>query len=271
MIFFTADNHFGHISIIDFCNRPFSSEEEMDEEMIARWNARVTGSDTVFILGDLLFRSKDPEAILKRLKGKKRLIVGNHDGTWIKKVDISKYFLSVDSYLETSDGQHKLTLCHYPLLSWNRQHRSYMIHGHIHNDTSLDYWPQVVVRENLLNAGCDLHDYAPVTFDELLRNNQLFKQKEQIQRQLAGVINLSSQAYQEYSSLVCQVESGDLVDETSIERLLDSLMDFCPDARFLDLYKRTCRHIIKRYPLLVQEHIQIYRKLYGDEDGTGDD
>ena len=77
MIYFTADTHFGHCNVIRFCDRPFASAEEMDEAMIQNWNDRVTGNDTVYILGDMFFRSTNAEEILKRLKGKKRLIFGN--------------------------------------------------------------------------------------------------------------------------------------------------------------------------------------------------
>ena len=51
MIYFTADTHFGHYNVIRFCDRPFASAEEMDEAMIQNWNDRVTGNDTVYILG----------------------------------------------------------------------------------------------------------------------------------------------------------------------------------------------------------------------------
>jgi calcineurin-like phosphoesterase family protein len=30
MLWFTADSHFGHTSILDYCQRPFGSVEEMD-------------------------------------------------------------------------------------------------------------------------------------------------------------------------------------------------------------------------------------------------
>ena len=143
MIYFTADTHFGHANIVKMCQRPYPDVDAMNEAMIAAWNERVQGNDTVYIVGDMFFRSADPECILKRLKGRKRLIVGNHDGSWMGKVDLSRYFLSVDNFLEISDGVHGLTLCHYPMLTWKHAKRSYMIHGHIHADTSADFWPLI--------------------------------------------------------------------------------------------------------------------------------
>ena len=77
MIYFTADTHFGHANAVWMCERPYPDVEVMNEAMIAAWNERVHGNDTVYIVGDMFFRCADPESILKRLKGKKRLIVGN--------------------------------------------------------------------------------------------------------------------------------------------------------------------------------------------------
>ena len=129
MIYYTADTHFGHANVVKMCERPYPDVEAMNEAMIAAWNERVHGNDTIYIIGDMFFRCADPESILKQLKGKKRLIVGNHDGSWMGKVDLSRYFLSVDNFLEISDGAHGLTLCHYPMLTWKHAKRTYMIHG----------------------------------------------------------------------------------------------------------------------------------------------
>lgn len=175
MIYFTADTHFGHASIVKRCGRPFEDAEAMNEALITAWNDRVTGNDTVYIVGDMFFRCKDAESILKRLRGKKRLIVGNHDDSWMGKVDLGRYFLSIDYLLEISDGKHALTLCHYPLLTWRREKKSYMIHGHIHASTEADFWPLIRIRSNVLNAGVDINGFEPVPFDELLENNLRFK------------------------------------------------------------------------------------------------
>ena len=51
MFFFTADTHFGHANVIWMCERPYASIDEMNESMISAWNERVTGNDTVFVVG----------------------------------------------------------------------------------------------------------------------------------------------------------------------------------------------------------------------------
>ena len=91
-----------------------------------------------------------------------------------------KYYDWVDkdelfNYLETTDGVHGMTICHYPLLTWKNAGRTYMVHGHIHADTNSDYWPLIQRRERVLNAGVDVNDYRPVTFEEMVENNRKFK------------------------------------------------------------------------------------------------
>jgi len=73
---------FGHEKIIEYCNRPFDSVHQMDEEMIARWNAVVKPEDTVYHLGDFAFFRGGPDVlkdITRRLNGRKILVSGNHD------------------------------------------------------------------------------------------------------------------------------------------------------------------------------------------------
>jgi len=178
MIFFTADHHFGHANVIRHCNRPFQSVAEMDEVLIENWNAAVGQHDTVHILGDLFFRNKVPAGeYLQRLNGRKHLIIGNHDKDWMKRIDLSLYFESVERMVVFADGAHRITLCHYPMMSWSGMAKgSFMIHGHIHNSTGADYFPLIRNMPNLLNAGVDINDFKPVPFSTLFENNRRFKE-----------------------------------------------------------------------------------------------
>lgn len=181
MIYFTADTHFGHANIIKFCDRPFADVDEMDRILVQNWNSRVRSNDTIYILGDMFFHCERGrvEDILRKLKGRKRLVVGNHDGSWMSKVDADKYFERIGLMMEETDGQHVFTLCHYPMTSWRREKKTYMIHGHIHNDTSLDFWPYLASRDHILNAGADINGFVPVTLEELISNNIAFKERRQ--------------------------------------------------------------------------------------------
>ena len=138
MMFFTADNHYDHANSIRLCNRPYESVEHMNEDMIEKWNNKLTNNDDIIIAGDMFFRSQDPEAILRRLKGKKHLIIGNHDKTWMSKTDLSVHFKSVEYMTVVNTGKGKATLCHFPMLEFEGK---YLIHGHIHNKAKkLEYW-----------------------------------------------------------------------------------------------------------------------------------
>jgi len=180
MILYTADLHLGHANIIRHCDRPFADVSEMDACLVAAWNKRVNANDTVYIVGDFIFRNaRPPEEYLEKLKGKKHLIIGNHDKDWLKKFDAQKYFESVGHYAEISNGKSRIVLCHYPMMSWNKMnHGAFMVHGHIHNGRNGEYFPLLQSLPNILNAGVDINGFQPVNFDELLINNERFKQNK---------------------------------------------------------------------------------------------
>ena len=76
-VFFTADLHFGHENVIQFDNRPFETVEEMDAELIRRWNAKVGKGDLVFVLGDMIWktRNSNAETLIHSLNGQIILII----------------------------------------------------------------------------------------------------------------------------------------------------------------------------------------------------
>lgn len=184
MNLYISDTHFGHKNVIRFDHRPFSCVEEMDEVMIKLWNRRVQPDDDVWFLGDLCHRSgRTPDAYLKRLNGKKHLIIGNHD-TWAygdngKK--IRDYFESIDQIARVNDtykGENiTAVLCHYPILEWwHKHHGVWHIYGHIHTDTGETY--QIISQfDHALNAGAAINNYTPASLRELVENNRAFQEK----------------------------------------------------------------------------------------------
>ena len=90
--FFIADTHFGHQKILKFSRSQFKTIEEHDETIIDNWNNVVRDVDTVWVLGDFCFGKKNIE-IAGRLKGVKRLVMGNHD--IFNASDYLKYFMRV--------------------------------------------------------------------------------------------------------------------------------------------------------------------------------
>ena len=94
----------------------------MDRALIENWNRRVHKLDTVYILGDAVWRKDMVAHYMSKLKGKKILIRGNHD-TWAKNPQLhpEQYscFEEVLPMLEFKLNGHPITLCHYPMLEWN--------------------------------------------------------------------------------------------------------------------------------------------------------
>lgn len=94
---------------------------------------------------------------------------------------------------------------------------------------------------------------------------------DEVVKRIKGLYDL---AYTQYSHAVDEVISGRLTDEKQIEHILDGIIDFGDDLRFLELSKRLCRHIYYENPQLVGSFVHMFRALFEekeDEDGIGDD
>jgi calcineurin-like phosphoesterase family protein len=153
-IFFTGCTHFGHANIIKLCNRPFSSVEDMDEQLTERWNNTVGNYDLVYHHGDFAFKGRqDNVEILKRLNGKITLIQGNHDPViWGQHI------------LEYKTSKRTVVMCHYPIEEWNGYFRG-AIHTHCHT-----HKPDLVSAPRRFNVGVDSCNYTPVSLDEIMEH-----------------------------------------------------------------------------------------------------
>lgn len=109
MNYYIADTHFGHKNVIEFDKRSFENIAEMDRALITNWNSRVTDNDDVYIIGDFVYRSdKAVSWYCKQLRGRKHLILGNHD----KLTDEDKeYFVSIEKMMHITDGKNQICAC----------------------------------------------------------------------------------------------------------------------------------------------------------------
>lgn len=174
-LFFTADTHFYHKNIIRYEHRPYASVPEMNEALIANWNKVVGPKDRVIHMGDFLFGGeKAAREILKRLNGRKSLIIGNHDDArLLQKIGDCFEWVKPYAYLKTNYGH--FVLLHYPMLSWEgKSHGSIHLYGHVHSKE-----PQNIQKGDLMyNVGCDVNGYAPVSVFTIL--DRLGKNKQRI-------------------------------------------------------------------------------------------
>lgn len=168
-IFFTSDTHFFHANILNFEHRPFKDVNDMNTQMIKLWNDKVTNSDLVYILGDFSFGTvEETNDILKKLKGRKILVLGNHDH-FVKnhKFDQSA-FLEICNYKEIEYSGKRIVMCHYPFAS--NDTKKFQLYGHIHSNTKdhIHHCP-FNLPDNSYNVGADVNQYTPISIQEILR------------------------------------------------------------------------------------------------------
>ena len=131
-VFLVSDTHFGHAGVCRFMRddgvtklRPWDNPEEMDEEMVKRWNETVKPTDKVYHLGDVVINRKALKT-LARLNGDKVLIRGNHD--IFRDDEYRMYFRELRAY-HVMNG---MILSHIPIHTESLGRFGVNIHGHLH-------------------------------------------------------------------------------------------------------------------------------------------
>lgn len=155
-VFATADTHLCHARVIEFEreHRPFTTIDEHDRELVARWNATVRPKDTVWHLGDVYLGGKDKHPILGALNGVKKLVLGNHDAYPLE--IYQRYFSRIYG---AAEYRHCL-LTHVPINPNQFPRYARNIHGHMHSKRLDD--PRYVC------VSVEHWDLRPVLFDKIL-------------------------------------------------------------------------------------------------------
>ena len=132
----------------------------MNEKIIENWNKTVRDEDIVYHLGDVYFAKTRTSNFNHRLKGRKRLILGNHDEG--KDPILTGMFQKI--LVWRMFPEFKLLLTHVPVHPQAMDDHATRkfeknIHGHVHLNSLPD--PRYV------NVSCEQINYTPVNIEEL--------------------------------------------------------------------------------------------------------
>ena len=168
-VFLVSDTHFGHAGVCRFlCDdgmtkiRPWTDPEEMDEEMVKRWNETVKPNDKVYHLGDVVINRK-ALSIMHRLNGDKVLIKGNHD--IFKLEDYTRHFRDIRGY----HVMNNMILSHVPVHPESQGRFRANIHGHLHQRRVLK---GDSIDPFYFNVSVEQIDFRPILFEEVLKRIQ---------------------------------------------------------------------------------------------------
>ena len=181
MIFLTSDLHLGHDKDFVVQARGFETVEEMNAEIIRRWNERVYPDDDVYVLGDLTLGDvEEGIRLIAKLNGYLHIMRGNHDTD--KKVErylelpnvVSVQYADVLKY-----GKAVFWMGHYPTITANYDDDKpwakhiVCLFGHTHQE-------QPFYNDNpyMYNVGMDAHNCIHITIDEIVAD--IRKKKEEL-------------------------------------------------------------------------------------------
>ena len=173
MIYITSDLHLNHDKPFIYAARGYSSIEEMNKDLIFKFNNTVTDDDEVYILGDLCLGGADSLIdnfkMLSQLNGKIHIILGNHDTD--NRVKIYQELGWTVSYAELIRwGSYYFFLSHFPCITSNLEKESLKqctlnLYGHTHQKTN--FFNDMPF---MYHVGVDSHKNYPVSLDEIVND-----------------------------------------------------------------------------------------------------
>ena len=172
-VFLVSDTHFGHAGVCRFtCDdgvtkiRPWTDPDEMDEELVKRWNETVRPNDKVYHLGDVVINRRCLKT-LNRLNGDKVLIKGNHD--IFKLEDYTPYFRDIRGY----HVMNNIIFSHIPVHPESFGRFRANVHGHLHQRRVMcEVWGEMEVDPRYFNVSVECIDFKPISLEELYKRIQ---------------------------------------------------------------------------------------------------
>ena len=176
MKYFTSDWHIGHEGILKFSHRPFKNIGEMDNFIIENVLNVLKYSDDLFFLGDIGLPGEALDKFFSLFPKRANFhwIKGNHDKKAL--VQYRKKATTLSEIKDTFIGvgpeqeKQKITLCHYPMLTWNCSHHgAWQLFGHHHIlGLGINELKQKT-RGKMFNVNLEFNNYKMYTEEDLVR------------------------------------------------------------------------------------------------------
>ena len=185
-VFFIADLHFGHKDVLAFDKRPFRDVEEMESEMIHRWNARVSERDHVFVIGDMFGGVNTAHAgeIVHALNGRIHLIRGNHDpkGEIFESL-FEEVVVSKQIQVRVRGEKQRVVMRHRFLPVFKGSDEGIVqLYGHTHDSVVAHVEDKYIMFMNWLgfplqafNVGASRMNYEPKTLEEIMEEARVIR------------------------------------------------------------------------------------------------
>ena len=152
MIYITSDWHLSHSRIHHFRNF-VSSPEENEKLLIEAYEKTIKKQDIVWFLGDVAFDKRGLD-VIGNLKGRKRLVLGNHD---LATTNADQ--LAVFEEIHGMVRYKKLWLTHCPIHPQEMRKCVGNVHGHCHQYqiTKRNWYGRKIIDPQYLNVCVEIN------------------------------------------------------------------------------------------------------------------
>lgn len=214
MIYVTSDLHLNHRREFIYAARGYSSVEEMNKDLITKFNNTVTNEDEVYILGDLCLGGADSLIdnfkMLSQLNGNIHIILGNHDTETRRRMYETLSQVVSISYADIIHyRKYHFYLSHYPTLTANLDDnkplraRTINLCGHSHATDPFADWEKGCI----YHCEVDAHNGFPVSLDTIIKDMKLHEQEDEnhYAKQLAALKKCFDEPFEVVPSIITSI------------------------------------------------------------------
>lgn len=164
--FLIANCQFGRSGIIRKNARPFGNVQDMNEEMVQRWNAVVSDNDTVIHLGNFAWDPTTAEEMFDTLNFKQLWCVPAENDQAIFEMMESKMLPNNVRIVNRIFDQASLnaTFSYWPMVEWPQKTKgNYLFYGFYGKKYKPDH------KKKMINMACEFWNYTPQNINTLMR------------------------------------------------------------------------------------------------------